>query len=121
MDVHGGRGSTCLEVLIAQTEHAAERGLQDFRCPTVRNGMVFPTPSGRPGQIAMWMGDSPGVKCPLAIIWVGVDSRVVAIKSPVMPTNRSTYTYRAAFVLETSPALVEQIDLRVGDLVYVVD
>lgn len=115
-DVYGHAGRARLEVLVAVSEAAAARGFQHYPAPKINEGMVFPSPSKRPGPITMWVPAT--VRGPLAMIWVDAAGRVVVVESPVQPGDPRDFTHTGAFVLETSPDLVRAVDLRVGDAVY---
>lgn len=107
-----------LEVELAQTPFAWEKGLSGRKKLASDRGMLFVFP--QTSRQAMWM---KGMKFPLDIIWIAGD-KVVDIAPEIKPAflePPSVYLPRlpARLVLEVNAGFSKKYDLKIGDEIRV--
>jgi len=106
-------GPLAIKARVPETPREQERGLQPFRIAE-REGMIFLSDKWPQQEtISMWQASVP---YPLAMIWVGEDSRVSFIEI-VMPGDRRTYSHRGVACVELNAGVVESYGIERGTVV----
>lgn len=105
--------STTIEVQIAQTDSARQKGLSGRRSLDPNTGMLFIFEN--PDFYGFWMKD---MLFAIDIIWLDEDMRIVHIESSVDPTTYpQTFISKvpAKYVLEVLAGFAIQKGLKIGD------
>ncbi|HET7481303.1 MAG TPA: DUF192 domain-containing protein [Actinomycetota bacterium] len=109
-------GSVLIQVEVAETEQAREKGLMDRRSLPDDRGMLFTFP--QPTRGAFWMKDT---LIPLSIAFIDQSSTIVSIqdmdpcRTEPCPTYAPDADYNAA--LEVNQGAFERWGVNVGDRV----
>jgi len=109
-------GERCLELEVARTPNERVEGLMHRDSLSEDSGMLFVF--GDVGKYSFWMKNT---LIPLDMIWLDEDGRVVHVEHAVPCEMDPCETYvsdvEAFYVLETNAGFVEEVEIRVGDLV----
>jgi uncharacterized membrane protein (UPF0127 family) len=110
---------TTVQVEVAETEAARERGLMQRSSLGELDGMIFVFDT--PGLHAFWMKDT---LIPLDMIWLDGTGKIVFLAESVPPCKTvecPTYPPRvpASYVLEVNAGFTKKHQVRVGDTVAV--
>jgi uncharacterized membrane protein (UPF0127 family) len=107
-------GTTTLNIEVANTNEAREKGLSGRSGLAPNEGMLFIF--REPGYYGFWMKD---MKFPIDIAWLDQNKKIIFIAKDVSP-----YTYPqvfmptstpALYVLETGAGFFENHNLKIGD------
>lgn len=105
-----------VEVQLAKTELARERGLGGKICLGDKQGMLFQF--NQPGNYPFWMKD---MRFPIDIVWISTNHRVVGVAANVLPSSYpKTYVSQqpAQDVLELDAGQAARIGLKEGTLLH---
>ena len=112
--MRGGEVYRSLDIEVAATDSARERGLMERAPLTDAQGMLFLFDFA--GPQTFWMASTPSS---LDILFIGADSTVVNVAKYTRPfsTDGVSSTGPARFVLETAAGFTDRYDVAPGDRV----
>jgi uncharacterized membrane protein (UPF0127 family) len=108
-------GEKCVNVQVMRTEAEKEKGLMGVTTLPKEDGMLFVW--NAPGVYPFWMKDT---LIPLDMVWINTDMQVVDITTmqPCAADPCPIYSphAQAQYVLETNAGLMQEWNVRVGDI-----